>query len=469
MKILVVDDQRSVRRLIVQILGALEDVLVTEAAGVAAALAAVERSTPDLALLDIRLSATPDDRGGLDLLRELRAKLPALPVVMVTAASEIDSIRAAMRLGATDYVLKDELSPELLLPIIQGIRERIALRGEVVRLRARVDRTEGLSAIVGASPAMDRVRDLVRRVADADATVLIRGETGVGKELVARTIHELSPRRDQPFLAINCSALPHALMESLIFGHERGAFTGAGARAKGQFELAGKGTVLLDEIAEMPLDLQVKLLRVIEDRTFRPLGASKEMPLSARLLVATHADLERRIQEGRFRQDLFFRVNVIAIHIPPLSEREGDIPDLVHALAADLPRKLRFSEDAMAWLMSRRWPGNVRELRNVIERVSILAELDLVTREVLESLASDRSPVAFLSQIDRLAAAILAGPADHGSKLEIVERSLLQQAIEACGGNKSAAARLLGVERKVVERRWQRFSEGTLPDRDDDD
>jgi DNA-binding NtrC family response regulator len=193
------------------------------------------------------------------------------------------------------------------------------------------------------------------------------------------------------------------------------------------------------------------------------------MPLSARLLVATHADLERRIQEGRFRQDLFFRVNVIAIHVPPLSEREGDIPDLVHALASDLPRKLRFSEDAMAWLMSRRWPGNVRELRNVIERVSILAELDLVTKEVLESLASDRSPVAFLSQIERLVAAVLSAPADQGSKLVILERAMVQQAIEACGGNMSAAARLLGTERKLLGRRWQRFSEGALPDLDDDD
>jgi DNA-binding NtrC family response regulator len=469
MKILVVDDQRSVRRLVVQILGALDDLEVTEATGVAAALAAVERSVPDLVLLDIRLSTTPNDRGGLDLLGELRAKLPALHVVMVTAASEIGSIRAAMRLGATDYVLKDELSPELLLPIIQGIRERIALRGEVVRLRARVERTQGLSAIVGASSAIDRVRELVRRVADADATVLIRGETGVGKELIARTIHELSPRRDHPFLAINCSALPHALMESLIFGHERGAFTGAAARARGQFELAGRGTVLLDEIAEMPLDLQVKLLRVIEDRAFRPLGASKEMALSARLLVATHADLEQRIQEGRFRQDLFFRVNVISITIPPLADRGEDIPDLVHALASDLPRKLRFSEDAMAWLMSRRWPGNVRELRNVIERVSILAELDLVTKDVLENLASDRSPVAFLSQVDRLVAAVLSASPEEGSKHAILERALLQQAIAACGGNKSAAARLLGIERKVLVRRWRRFSEGAAAETDDDD
>jgi DNA-binding NtrC family response regulator len=469
MKILVVDDQRGVRRLIVQILGALEHIDITECGGVDAALAAVERSVPDLALLDIRLSATPGDRGGLDLLRELRAKHPALHVVMVTAASEIGSIRAAMRLGATDYVLKDELSPELLLPIIQGIRERIALNGEVVRLRARVDQTRGLSAIVGGSPAMDRVRDLVRRVADADATVLIRGETGVGKELVARTIHELSPRRDRPFLAINCSALPHALMESLIFGHERGAFTGAGARAKGQFELAGKGTILLDEIAEMPLDLQVKLLRVIEDRTFRPLGASKEMPLSARLLVATHADLERRIDEGRFRQDLFFRVNVIAINIPPLWERETDIPELVHALASDLPRKIRFSEDAMAWLISRKWPGNVRELRNVIERVSILAEHDLVTKDVLESLASDRRPAVFLRQIDRLVAAVLSGDAEEGSRFAILERAVMQGAIEASGGNKSAAARLLGIERRILERRWRRFGDGALPGEGDSD
>ncbi len=469
MKILVVDDQRSARRLLLQILATLEDVEVSEADSISSALGAIERAAPDLLLLDIRLSGSSRDRGGLDLLRQVRALLPALPVVMVTASSEIGEIRAAMRLGATDYVLKDELSPELLLPIVQGIRERITLRGEVVRLRARVDRTQGLSAIVGSSAVMEKTRGLVRRVADADATVLIRGETGSGKELVARAIHELSPRRDQPFVAINCSALPHALMESLIFGHERGAFTGAVARAKGQLELAGSGTVLLDEIAEMPMDLQAKLLRVIEDRAFRPLGATTELPLSARLLVATHADLERRIYEGRFREDLFFRVNVVAITLPPLAERAEDIPDLVHAFASELPRKLRFSEDAMAWMTRRRWPGNVRELRNVVERVSILAEHDLVTPAVLDALAAHRPVADVLAEIDRLVATLLSIPTERGSKLAVLERAVLQQAVQACGGNKSAAARLVGIERKSLERRWQRFSEGESSLADDEE
>jgi DNA-binding NtrC family response regulator len=460
MKILVVDDQRSVRRLILQLLSALEDVEVSEADSVVTALAATEQVQPDLVLLDIRLSGNAQDRGGLELLRELRAKFPALDVVMVTAASEIAEIRAAMRLGATDYVLKDELSPELLLPTVQGIRERLALRREVVRLRARVDRTQGLSAIVGESPEMERVRDLVRRVADADATVLIRGETGSGKELVARAIHELSPRRDHPFVAINCSALPHTLMESLIFGHERGSFTGAAARVQGQLELAGRGTVLLDEIAEMPLDLQVKLLRVIEDRTFRPLGAPKEKPLLARLLVATHADLERRMFEGRFREDLFFRVNVISISLPSLAERDQDIPALVHALASELPRKLQFTADALTWLMLRRWPGNVRELRNVIERVSILSEVDLVTKDVLEHLAPDRAIVDYTHGLDRLVTSLLSLPPERGNKLGAMERAVIQRAVEVCGGNKSAAARLIGVDRKYMERRWQMFGEG---------
>jgi DNA-binding NtrC family response regulator len=469
MKILVVDDQRGARRLLLDILRTLEDVELFEAASAAAALTAMDRAQPDVALLDIRLSSDPKDRGGLDLLGQLHARNPNLPVVMVTAASEIGEIRAAMRLGAADYVLKDELSPELLLPIVQGIRERLTLRGEVVRLRARVDRAQGLAAIVGATPTMEKVRGLVRRVADADATVLIRGETGTGKELVARAIHELSPRRDQPFVAINCSALPHALMESLIFGHERGAFTGAIARTKGQLEIAGTGTVLLDEIAEMPLDLQAKLLRVLEDRAFRPLGATSEVALTARLLVATHADLERRIHEGRFREDLFFRINVLTVSLPTLAERQDDIPLLVHAFASQLPRKLRFSEEAMTWLASRRWPGNVRQLRNIVERVSILAEQDLVTPEVLEALATDRPFADHLAEVERLVAVALAIPAEHGNKLSMIERALVQQAVQACGGNQSAAARLIGMERKGLQRRWRKYTEGSADASSSDD
>ena len=229
---------------------------------------------------------------------------------------------------------------------------------------------------------------MIRRVADANATVLIRGETGTGKELVARALHEVSGRRNEPFVAVNCSALPGTLIESLIFGHERGAFTGAERRTRGQLELAGGGTMLLDEIAEMPIELQAKLLRVLEDRRFRPLGAEEERPLQARILASTHVDLQRRIAEGRFREDLYYRLNVVTLHVPPLAERGEDIPELVASFSADLPRKLRFTESAMTWLERRPWPGNVRELRNVVERVSLLSETDTIDVPTLEELAN---------------------------------------------------------------------------------
>src|ERR1041384_7824258 len=287
MKILVVDDQRSARRVLRQILVGLDDVEIMEAGSVNDALAVVEMSSPDLLLLDIRLSDDPRDRGGLEVLRAVRASGRTTPAVIVTSPTEPPEIREAMRHGAQDYVLKDELSPEMLLPIVEGLRERMSLRGEVTRLRERVDKSWGTAAIVGSSSSMDRVRRLVSRVADANCAVLIRGETGSGKEIVARALHESSGRRDQPFIAVNCSALPGALIESLIFGHERGAFTGADRRVRGQLELARGGTLLLDEIAEMPAELQAKLLRVLEDRRFRPLGAESELPVRGRILAAT--------------------------------------------------------------------------------------------------------------------------------------------------------------------------------------
>jgi DNA-binding NtrC family response regulator len=371
-----------------------------------------------------------------------------------------------MRSGAQDYVLKDELCPEMLLPIVESFRERTELRGEVARLRERVAASWGVGAIVGSSRAIDGVRRLVRRVADAAATVLIRGETGTGKELVARALHEASGRRDDPFVAVNCSALPGTLIESLVFGHERGAFTGAERRTRGQLELAGSGTILLDEIAEMPLELQAKLLRVLEDRRFRPLGAEEERPLEARVLASTHVDLERRIAEGRFREDLFYRLNVVTIRVPSLAERLDDVPELVSAFAALLSRKLRFSASAMAWLRNRPWPGNVRELRNVIERVALLAEGDDVEVGTLEELARLPSPNDARLEIDRMARALLALPDRLGSKLDVIERAVLHHAIESCGGNKSAAARLVGVDRKALERRWERLSEPPPPEGD---
>ena len=317
----------------------------------------IQKAPPDLLLLDIRLSPDARDRGGLDLLRKLRSTGSSVPAIMVTSLVELSEIREAMRNGAQDYVLKDELCPEMLLPIVKTFRERLALRGEVERLRERVERSWGLAALVGLSRPMESVRHMIRRVADANATVLIRGETGTGKELVARALHEMSGRRNEPFVAVNCSALPGTLIESLIFGHERGAFTGAERRTRGQLELAGGGTMLLDEIAEMPIDLQAKLLRVLEDRRFRPLGAEEERPLMARIVASTHVDLQRRIHEGRFREDLYYRLNVVTLQVPSLAERVEDIPELVSSFSGELPRKLRFTENAMAGSSGGRGPA----------------------------------------------------------------------------------------------------------------
>ena len=458
MKILVVDDQRSARRVLRQMLAALDGVDVLEAAAVDDAIAVVDRSSPDLLLLDVRLTEDPRDRGGLEILRRVRAAGRTTPAVMVTSVSELNEIREAMRLGAQDYVLKDELCPEMLLPIIEGQRERLLLKGEVVRLRERVDRTFGTKAILGSSPAMDRVRRIIERIAESSSTVLIRGETGSGKEMVARALHETSARRSEPFVAVNCSALPGTLIESLIFGHERGAFTGAEKRMRGQLELAGAGTILLDEIAEMPGELQAKLLRVLEDRRFRPLGSETELPLRARVLAATHVDLDKRIFDGRFREDLFYRLNVVTVYVPSLAERESDLIELLLAFNNELPRKLRFTDEAIAWLLRRSWPGNVRELRNVIERLALLADDDLIDIPILEELARERPVLDATAEIDRIARALLALPERLGSKLRVMERAVLHHAIESCGGNKAAAARLIGVDRKVLERRWDRHA-----------
>jgi two-component system response regulator HydG len=457
-KILVVDDQRSARRVLRNLLSELSGLEILEASSLAEAQERIETHSPDAMLVDVRLSSEPTDRGGLALLKWLRASGRATPAVMVTASTELAEIREAMRLGAQDYVLKDELGPEMLLPIVEGIRERLQLRGEVVQLRQHIQDSYGPSAFVGSSPSMERVKRLISRVADAEAPVLISGETGSGKEMVARAIHYGSRRSSEPFLAVNCSALPGTLIESLIFGHHRGAFTGAVQRMRGQLELAGGGTLLLDEIAEMPVELQAKLLRVLEDRRFRPLGGEEELPLKARVLAATHVDLQRHIAEGRFREDLFYRLNVVSIEVPSLAERGDDVVQLLHAFVAGLNRKLRFTDGAVEWIRRRRWPGNVRELRNAVERLALLSDSDLIDVAVLEDLIggqlSDNA-----REVDRMARAILALPSRIGSKLDIIERAVLHHAVEMCSGNKSAAARLLGVNRKSLERKLDRFSD----------
>ena len=451
MRFLLLDDQRGARTVLKRLLEDRPDIEVVEAASAEEARLRVETQEIDAMLLDIRLSDSPTDRGGLDFLRWVRGTGRSMPAVMVTGVSELHEIREAMRQGAQDYVLKDELCAEMILPIVDGIRERFALKGEVQRLREQVDRRQGLPALVGASPAIERVRKLARRVADADAPILVRGATGSGKEMVARAIHYAGKRASEPLLAVNCSALPGTLIESLVFGHQRGAFTGADRRVRGQLELAGAGTVLLDEIAEMPIELQAKLLRVIEDRKFRPLGAEEEITLDARIIAATHVDLERRIENGTFREDLYFRLNVVTIDVPALSERDDDIPHLVQTFASEQSRALRFTDAAVSWLRSHHWPGNVRELKNAIERLALLAESDVIDVPILEELVGNDGAIVE-RELNRVARTLLTLATKEPSKLDAIQRVLVEQALASAKGNKSAAARLLGVHRKMLER-----------------
>jgi two-component system response regulator HydG len=460
---LIVDEQRSARRVLRHMLSSIGQIEVYEATSAEEAKPILLKKTVHMVITDIRLSSDPMDSTGLKLLawmKELR--IEALPIV-VTSGTHVDQIREAIRLGAQDYVLKDELSTETIRVSVDKIRAQMEKKG----LLGGPPR--GAARIIGRSEAMERVRWLVRRVADADAPILIRGETGSGKELVARAIHEESNRKNERFLAVNCSALPGTLVESMIFGHERGAFTGAMRRVRGQLELAGSGTLLLDEIAEMGSDLQAKLLRVLEDRFFQPLGSEEVIPLSARVLAATHVNLERRIAEGTFREDLYYRLNVVTIEVPPLRDRMEDLPELLQSFCGEQPRQLDFTEAAIAWLERRPWPGNVRELRNAVERLALLCENDRVNSSDLRELVGDPIRQAAM-EIGRIALSILALPPRVGSKLDVMERAVLHQAMLTCQGNKSAAARLVGLDRKALDRRWERLAEALDEDlaRDND-
>jgi DNA-binding NtrC family response regulator len=322
----------------------------------------------------------------------------------------------------------------------------------VIALRARCAGEPGLAALVGASEPMARLRGAIQRVALSDRPVLVTGPTGSGKELVVGAIHALGAHPEEPLLDLNCGAIPEALIESQLFGHERGAFTGADRRQEGYFTAVRQGTLFLDEIAELPLSLQAKLLRVLEAGRFRPVGSTTEQRFTGRIVAATHADLEARVARGSFREDLFYRLNVLAVRIPPLEERRADIPALVAHFAGQQRRPLRFSEEAIAALCRTSWPGNVRQLRNLIDRLTVFAEDDLITPEALrEPLQAGRSPSPTQGSLKDIAKAILRMP--FPNKLEAIEEALIAEAMSLGGDNKSAAARLLGVHRKVVERR----------------
>ncbi len=469
-RVLVVDDEDSVRWALTK---ALERAgyRVDLAADGASGLSAAENPDVDLALLDVRLPG----RDGLAVLGDLRRRRPDLPVIMMTAYGTLQIAVEAMKQGAYDYIGKPFDVDELLLVVGKAL-EAQALTREVSRLRRLAEERFELGGIVGGSPAMQQIFKAVGKVAGTDLTVLLRGESGTGKELIARAVHENSRRTGRPFVPVNCAAIPRELLESELFGHERGAFTGAAAARRGRFEQADGGTVFLDEVGDMDLSLQTKLLRVLQERRIERLGGEGSIPVDVRIVAATNQDLERAVGMKTFREDLFYRLNVVSIHLPPLRDRREDIPALATHFLAAFAREEHttpkvFSPDAVGLLARYGWPGNVRELENVVKRAAALAPTPLVLPDHLPDGVRTRAgaearaggPEAFPVEWIRTEMARLRGTLDGGLHAHFVagvERPLFELILQRTGGNQVKAAALLGINRNTLRKRIKALDVG---------
>ena len=454
--ILVVDDDADQRASLKEDLEH-EGFAIELAAGGRAGVERVKRGDIDLVVSDVKMP----DLDGLDLLREVRAFDPSLCVIIITGFGSIDTAIRAVKLGAYDYLPKPFETDHLLLLIDKALGER-ALRSEVVRLREEVHRRDRLDNLIGRSPAMQEVFGLIRRMANSQASVLVTGDSGTGKELVARAIHAHGPRKARPFVAMNCAAIPETLLESELFGYARGAHSTANTDRDGLFVEANGGTLFLDEIAEMPLRLQPKLLRVLQDGEVRPLGTNKVERVDVRVIAATNRDLAAHLREGHLREDLYYRLNVVQIHLPPLRARNEDVLPLAeHFLARSAGRAgkpLRgFSESAKKVMLSYTFPGNVRELENVVERAVALAEGEQIGPEDLPPVMRERK-----SQ-DRLATAVA-----QGLTLDQLEREFIERVLESEGGNKTRAALRLGLDRKTLYRKLEEYAAAPKPGTDAD-
>ena len=438
--VLVVEDDPLQRRLIRGNLES-EGFVVTDAADQASAVAEMRRLPAEIALVDYKLGRET----GLEVIRLLLKENPALAPIMITAFASVETAVEAIKAGAYDYIVKPIDFKKLLL-IIDRALERHRLRAEVQSLRETLVDKFSARNFVSASPAMEAVSRLMSKASQSDANVLITGETGTGKDLVARSIHFASRRAKGPFLAVNIPSLPESLIESELFGAEKGAFTGAGERKTGKFEAAGGGTLLLDEIGDLPLHLQVKLLRFLQDREFSRLGSTAVLRADVRVLAATNRDLEKAVSEGAFRADLFYRLDVIRIALPPLRERREDIPPLVdHFLRKYALREKKaihgISEEALDMLIRHPYPGNVRELENAVERAVVFCENDMIRSEDLPRSLTIRS------EADSPFPGKAVSLAEKVKRLEIRE---IREALEASGGVKSAAARKLGITERML-------------------
>jgi len=449
-RVLVVDDDA---RMCEVLLSDLEELgfTVTDRTSPGAALEAVAPGAFDAVVCDLNMPGMD----GIELARRIAAVDADLPVIVITAFGSIQTAVAAIRAGAYDFVTKPLEVSALALALERAIQNR-DLRAEVHRLRRAVDEARRFGALLGASPAMRRLYDLLDRIVDSNATVLITGETGTGKELVARALHDRNKRRTGPFVAVSCAALPEPLLESELFGHVRGAFTDAHATRKGLLFQASGGTLFLDEIGELPLALQPKLLRALQMRVARPVGGLEELPFEVRLVAATNRDLEAAIEERRFREDLYFRINVVSVEVPPLRSRGGDVlllaQHFIERYAAQAGKVVTGIAPAAAErLLAYGWPGNVRELENCIERAIAVTQGDTIAVEDLP---------AKIREFQRSHVIVTSDDPTELPPLEEVERRYILRVLEAVGGSKALAARVLGIGRKTLYRKLEQYHGG---------
>ncbi|MBW2109034.1 MAG: sigma-54-dependent Fis family transcriptional regulator [Deltaproteobacteria bacterium] len=447
--ILIVDDERNYLVVLGAFLSELGYETIT-ADNAPDALEIVESTDLDLVLTDMKMSPM----NGIELLRRIKEKNPDLPVVMMTAYGTVEKAVEAMQLGAFNFILKP-FENEALRQVVEKAVGAYRLLKENRRLVDALENLYRFDNIVGKSKSMQAVFDVIRKVAHTKATVLITGESGTGKELIARAIHFNSPRRNKPFVAVSCAALSETLLESELFGHEKGAFTGAIAMKKGRFELADGGTLFLDEIGEVPAALQVKLLRVLEDMRFERVGGMRTIDVDVRLLAATNKDLKAEVEAGRFRKDLYFRLNVVHIHLPPLRERTEDVPLLAAHFAKKYAREaqrgeMTVSAEAMRFLCNHRWPGNVREFEHAIERAVLLSQGDQIRLDDLPKNLMGFSDLELPLEWDRLGSL--------PETLDAIEKRLIQKALALSNNVQSQAAKLLGIPRNNLHYRLKKHN-----------
>jgi two-component system NtrC family response regulator len=447
-RILVVDDEENLRRVTQLKLQQAGYEAMTVSDG-AQALEVLSKHPQDLVLTDLKMPGM----SGIELLQKIKEEYLEVVVIVVTAYGTIESAVEAMRLGAYDYIIKP-VNADALKLIVSRALEHHRLQEEVKNLRSAIDRKFGFESIIGKSKNLLSTLDNASRAAQADSTVLVRGETGTGKELLAKAIHFNSPRRDRPFIVINCGAIPKELLESELFGHTKGSFTGALANKQGKIEMADQGSLFLDEIGEMPLDLQVKLLRLIQEREIERIGAAAPTKVNVRIIAATHRNLQAMVEDGTFREDLYYRLNVIPLTIPPLRERPDDIPELVAIFFERFKTRfnrtgLRLPPVVLSYFSAHRWPGNVRELENVMERLVVLCPGNEVTVTDLPDFLVRERPAMEAIQLEL---------PPQGISIEAVERELVLRALQRFNWNQTKAAEFLDISRKMLIYRLEKFN-----------